>query len=161
MGVDPQDYGRWPGSDQAASPPEAAQSVPAPTAGPDGYGYGYGYDQVQGQGQDQVRYQPQPQAQALVPAQPTWMPQAQPYPMAVAPKNGGIGVLLSFFIPGLGSLVNGSVGMGLIILGASVLSSLLCLILIGFPMLFGVWVWGMIDGYMSAERWNRAHGIIG
>ena len=76
------------------------------------------------------------------------------------PKNGAVGVLLSFFIPGLGSIVNGSVGLGLVILAADFVSWLLVFVLIGIPLVFAVWIWGMIDGYLSAQRWNRAHGII-
>jgi TM2 domain-containing membrane protein YozV len=108
--------------------------------------------------------QPAGDALALpqVQAQPQWS--GQPYAQAavpvVAPKNGAIGVLLSFFIPGLGSMVNGNVGIGALILGIYVVGWILTIVLIGFPIIFGVWIWGMIDGYTSAQKWNRAHGIL-
>jgi hypothetical protein len=34
------------------------------------------------------------------------------------------------------------------------------IVLIGIPIVFGAWVWGMIDGYRSAQQWNREHGIV-
>lgn len=107
-------------------------------------------------GGERGRAQYRPQAQA----QPQWAPQPYPAAPVVVPKNGAVGVLLSFFIPGLGSIVNGSVGLGLVILAADFVSWLLVFVLIGIPLVFAVWIWGMIDGYLSAQRWNRAHGII-
>jgi TM2 domain-containing membrane protein YozV len=84
----------------------------------------------------------------------------QPGQQMIAPKNPALGVILSFFIPGVGSMVNGSVGLGAIILVCWCISWLFSLVLIGIPFLIGTWIWGMIDGYLSAQRWNRAHGII-
>jgi len=78
----------------------------------------------------------------------------------IVPKNPAVGVILSFFIPGLGTMVNGDVGRGAIILGVYALGWVLALFLIGIPILIGAWIWGMIDGYLSAQRWNAAHGII-
>jgi len=98
---------------------------------------------------------PQPQA---VP-QPEALPQSQAVPQ-VLPKNPAMGVILSFFIPGLGTMVNGDVARGAIILGVYALGWVLALFLIGIPILIGAWIWGMIDGYLSAQRWNTAHGII-
>ena len=108
-------------------------------------------------------YQPVPAYQAS-PGYPGGGLQPQmPYPVAqvVVPKNGAIGVILSFFIPGLGSMVNGSVGLGAINLATYAVGWVLTLIFIGIPILFGAWIWGMVDGYLSAQRWNRAHGILG
>ena len=78
----------------------------------------------------------------------------------IAPKNPALGVIISFFIPGVGSMVNGSVGRGVLILVSYIISCLLIVILIGIPLAIGVWIWGLADGYLSAQRWNRAHGII-
>jgi hypothetical protein len=40
----------------------------------------------------------------------------------------------------------------------------MCLVLFFLlvPLLFafGIWVWGMVDAYQGAQRWNRRHGII-
>ena len=57
-------------------------------------------------------------------------------------------------------MINGSAGRGSIILIAYVIACLLCLVLIGFILAPAVWVWGIIDGALSADRWNRSHGII-
>jgi TM2 domain-containing membrane protein YozV len=78
----------------------------------------------------------------------------------VAPKNPAIGAILSFFIPGLGTMVNGSVGRGVLILALYAIGWVLSLLLIGIPLLIGAWIWGLVDGYTSAQRWNRQHGII-
>ena len=99
---------------------------------------------------------PLPQAQAQVSGQ-GYVQQVMP---VVVAKNGAVGVLLSLFIPGLGSMVSGSVGRGILILAVYLVGWLLTIVLIGIPIVFGAWVWGMIDGYLSAQRWNRAHGIL-
>ena len=78
----------------------------------------------------------------------------------MVPKNPVLGLVLSLLIPGLGSMVNGEAGKGCIILGLYALGWILSIILIGIPLLIGAWIWGLIDGYQSAQRWNRAHGII-
>lgn len=91
-------------------------------------------------------------------------PGAYPYPVAsgymVAPKNPAIAVLLSFFVPGVGSLTSGSTVTGTIILVGWLVSIPLMLVCIGFFSYFGFWIWGMIDAYSSAQRWNRERGII-
>jgi TM2 domain-containing membrane protein YozV len=110
-----------------------------------------------------AQYWSQPQGQGAGQGQPGWGgPQYQAMPVApvIVPKNGGLGVLVSFFIPGVGSMINGSAGLGVAILICYAVSWLLTLVLIGIPLVFGVWIWGMVDGYLSAQRWNRAHGII-
>jgi len=78
----------------------------------------------------------------------------------VAAKNPAIGVVLSFFIPGLGTMVNGSAGRGVLILALYAVGWLLSFFLIGIPILIGAWIWGLVDGYTSAQRWNRKHGIV-
>jgi TM2 domain-containing membrane protein YozV len=78
----------------------------------------------------------------------------------IVPKNPVVGVILSFFIPGLGTMVNGNVARGAVILGVYAVGWILSFFLIGIPILIGAWIWGMIDGYLSAQRWNAGHGII-
>ncbi|MBO0816018.1 MAG: hypothetical protein J2P30_12875 [Actinobacteria bacterium] len=80
--------------------------------------------------------------------------------MTVAPKNPALSVLLSIFIPGLGSMVNDNVGTGVAILVLNIIGWILAIVLIGIPLAIGTWIWGMVDAYKSAQRWNRAHGII-
>ncbi|TDO54584.1 hypothetical protein EV643_101374 [Kribbella sp. VKM Ac-2527] len=80
--------------------------------------------------------------------------------MAVAPKNPGLALVASFFIPGLGSLLNGNVLMGIIIFVCDVIAWISLTILIGFVLVPVVWIWGMIHAYHGAKRWNRKHGIL-
>lgn len=122
--------------------------------------------------EDRAQAQAWPEAEARSLPQPDAVPQSQvdprsqavPYsqaaPQMIVPKNPAIGVILSFFIPGLGTMVNGDVARGAIILGVYVLGWILAFFLIGIPILFGAWIWGMIDGYLSAQRWNAGHGIV-
>lgn len=95
-------------------------------------------------------------------------PVAQPASgYVVAPKSPGIALLVSFFLPGVGSIMNGETGKGVgILLGylaSWVLFWLLFIIVVGFLFLFvgiGLWIWGMVDAYTGAQRWNRMHGIV-
>ena len=110
-----------------------------------------------GQGQGQYAVQPVPQAQPWqpMPAQGHGMHQ----PM-VQPKNAALCVIVSFFIPGLGSIIAGNTGTGVLILVLDVVAWILSIFLIGIPFAIGIWIWGMVDAYKSAQKWNAAHGII-
>ncbi len=79
---------------------------------------------------------------------------------AVQPKNPALALLGSFFVPGLGSFMNGEGGKGIIILVGYVISLLLMFVLIGFFTAPIFWIWGMVDGYQGAQRWNAQHGIV-
>ena len=128
----------------------------------------------QGQGwntpDDAPYYQQQPTGQAYPPPPQAGYPVTpyqQPYPpgyaappvVAVVPKSPAIALLISFFIPGVGSLYAGKINTGVIILICSVISWVMSAFLIGIPFAIGLWVWGMIDAYKGAQDWNRAHGI--
>jgi TM2 domain-containing membrane protein YozV len=113
-------------------------------------------------------YQQPPAGQAY--QQPGGYPPAQyqqPYPpgyaappvMQVVPKNAGIALLISFFLPGVGSIYAGKTTTGVIILIGAIISWVLTIVIIGFVGVFGFWVWGLIDAYQAAQSWNRAHGI--
>jgi len=80
--------------------------------------------------------------------------------LVVAPKNPAVSLIVSFFIPGVGSMMNGDTGIGVTILLLYILGLVLSWLLIGIPLLIGMWVWGMVDAYQGAQRWNRAHGIL-
>src|ERR1700728_2977563 len=99
-------------------------------------------------------YQQPPAGQAY--QQPGGYPPAQyqqPYPpgyaappvMQVVPKNAGIALLISFFLPGVGSLYAGKTTTGVIILVGAIISWILTIVIIGFVGVFGFWVWGLID----------------
>jgi TM2 domain-containing membrane protein YozV len=70
-------------------------------------------------------------------------------------KNPGIAAVLSFFYMGLGQIYNGQLGKGIAFIVAYTISWILMIVLIGFittPILF---IYGMYDAYMSAEKINK------
>jgi TM2 domain-containing membrane protein YozV len=80
---------------------------------------------------------------------------------AVQPRNPAVALLLSFFIPGLGTLVNGETGKGLAILLSWLVSAIFTVFcLVGLLAALPLWIWGMVDAYTGAQRWNRERGII-
>lgn len=96
-------------------------------------------------------------------------PSAPPYPavsvpvypvMRVSPKSPGLALLGSFFVPGLGQLINGEVAKGILLFGIWCLALLLIIILVGLLIAPVVWLWAMVDAYSSAQRWNARHGIV-
>jgi TM2 domain-containing membrane protein YozV len=114
-----------------------------------------------------IREQPQPQyREQYAPGQQAheWAPlplyEPEMHGTTVAPKSPAVSVLLSVFIPGLGSMVNGNVGVGVAILMLNIVGWILAIALIGIPLAIGTWIWGLADAYQSAQRWNREHGII-
>src|SRR5690349_8578051 len=150
----------WAQQPPTAPPHSAWPPPPAPGQGMPGHG-GHSYERYQ------IREQPQPQYQEQYePGQQIqeWVPlplyEQEMYPMTVAPKSPAVSVLLSVFIPGLGSMVNGNVGVGVAILILNIVGWILAIVLIGIPLAIGTWIWGLVDAHQSAQRWNRAHGII-
>jgi TM2 domain-containing membrane protein YozV len=83
---------------------------------------------------------------------------------AVAPKNAAVSLIVSFFLPGVGSMINGDVGIGITILLLWLLAIFLDItffgLIVGVPLGLGMFIWGLIDAYQGAQRWNRRHGII-
>jgi TM2 domain-containing membrane protein YozV len=100
------------------------------------------------------------------PPQPVGPPQYPGYsypatsPMIVAPKNPAVSMLVSFFLPGVGSMINGDVGTGIAILALWLVSFLLMFVFVGFFTVVVAFVWGLVDAYQGARRWNARHGII-
>jgi TM2 domain-containing membrane protein YozV len=88
------------------------------------------------------------------------LPVGQPGAMMVAPKNPAVSLIVSFFIPGVGSMINGDVGTGIAILVLYIIGWVLAIGLIGIPLAIGAWIWGMVDAYRGAQRWNARRGII-
>lgn len=120
------------------------------------------YVPAQYQGPDRYPSQAHQQAQYQAATAPQYRGHdAAPYrQQTVAPRSPALGLLLSFFIPGLGSMVNGRAGMGVLILALYIVGAILIFFVLGIAICLGVWIWGMVDGYKSAQSWNRAHGII-
>ncbi len=108
--------------------------------------FGQGYQQPQGP----YGYAPAPYQQ----------PNPQGYGPQVVPKNAGIALLISFFIPGVGSMYAGKPNTGVIILIGYIISWVLTIVIIGFVGILGFWIWGMIDAYQAAQAWNRARGFV-
>ena len=95
--------------------------------------------------------------QAPTYAQPPALP---PGYHRVEPKNPALSLLASFFIPGLGTMLNGETGKGVGILAGYFVSVVLIIVLIGIPFAIGLWIWGMVDAYTGAQKWNARHGIL-
>ena len=95
------------------------------------------------------------------PAQPYPQPVAQPFaPAPIVAKNPALSAIVSVFIPGLGSIINGDVGIGIAIFCCYVVACFLILLLIGFVLAPAVWIWGIVDAYQGAVRWNAQRGIV-
>ncbi|HET7419422.1 MAG TPA: hypothetical protein VFL27_03495 [Candidatus Dormibacteraeota bacterium] len=97
---------------------------------------------------------------ALAPAGGGYVVAPPPGTVAIAPKNPAVSLIVSFFIPGVGSMINGDTTTGIVILILYIVGWASSWLLIGIPLLVGVWIWGMVDAYQGAQRWNRAHGIL-
>lgn len=85
----------------------------------------------------------------------------------MAPKNAVVSLVLSFIIPGLGTILNGETTKGAVILGAYLLSIMLTItlafVVVGlafFPVAMGIWVFGLVDAYRGANKFNVAHGLV-
>lgn len=108
---------------------------------------------------------PTPPASSTPPPGPDWPPYGYgqnpygPHPQ-VAPKNPGLALLVSFFFPGVGSMMNGDAGKGIGILIGYLVSWFLVIVFVGLLGVLGFWVWGMVDAYRGAQKWNARHGII-
>lgn len=83
-----------------------------------------------------------------------------PQQMTVAPKNPGLALVASFFVTGLGQLLNGQAGKGILMFALQIVNVILMFVIIGFFTGFAVWVWSVADAYLSAQKWNREHGVI-
>jgi TM2 domain-containing membrane protein YozV len=105
----------------------------------------------------QAAYVPAPYQEAY--SQPHPQGYAAPPMMQVVPKNAGVALLISFFLPGVGSMYAGKTSTGVIILIGYIVSWVLTVVIIGFVGIFGFWVWGLIDAFQAAQAWNRARGI--
>jgi TM2 domain-containing membrane protein YozV len=104
------------------------------------------------------RFGPPPLTQgAYGPAVYPGYPMGQPM---VAAKNPAVSLIVSFFLPGVGSMINGDVGVGVVILLIWLVSFPLMFVFIGFFTGAAAFIWGLIDAYQGARRWNARHGII-
>ena len=114
--------------------------------------YAQPYD-MQQYGMPQYGQPGQPYAQQYGAMQPYGQ-----YPPA-ARKDPALMLVASLLIPGLGTMLNGRVGRGVGILAGYGVGVLLSVVLIGLPIMFGFWVWGMVDAYQGAKDHNARHGL--
>ena len=77
----------------------------------------------------------------------------------VLPKNPGLALLISFFLPGVGSMYAGNAPTGCMILTGYIISWIAVFFVVGIPFALGFWIWGLANAFSSAQRWNRARGI--
>jgi len=70
-------------------------------------------------------------------------------------KSSGLAAVLSFFITGLGQIYNGEIFKGIILMLIQLVNGALTVILIGYLFLPIVWLYGIINAYRAAERYNR------
>ena len=111
---------------------------------------------------------PPPPGGVVAPYAPPPSAYAPQPPYMVPRKEPGIALLASFFIPGLGSMINGDVGPGVGILGLYLFGLVLIICLgwiivgfIGLPIALAAWIWGMVHGYQGAVRHNQLAGYPG
>lgn len=76
-------------------------------------------------------------------------------------KSPLLAVIASGYLPGLGSIINGDVALGCIIfvgyLIGGIFTAAISLYIVVVPI--GFFVWGLVDAYLSAKRWNVRHGL--
>lgn len=111
------------------------------------------------QHQQQYQQQQQPPHYAQQ-QQGQQLQQPYPQPVQVAPRSPALGLIVSIFIPGVGSMMAGQTGKGIGILIGYLVGWLLTLVIIGFVVMPAFWIWGLVAAYMDAVAWNRAHGIV-
>lgn len=106
--------------------------------------------------------------------------------MALTAKSPALHLVASMFVPGLGSMLCGRKSRGAMILAAMAACYVAWFGLIivvfasasssplanrGVPASFafipvlwlaimGIWIFGLVDAYRSAQAWNLAHGIL-
>lgn len=129
-------------------------------------------------GQEVVLHEQAAAQPAVQPAYGGYQQQAyQAVPVAVVQgptrKDPAVMLILSFFIPGLGSMLSGAGGMGAAILCTYIgswfvlfIGFLTTFIFIGFlliPIAFimwlGAWIFGMFHAYSAAQKYNLQHGL--
>jgi TM2 domain-containing membrane protein YozV len=83
------------------------------------------------------------------------VPYESQLPAAPAPSEStaALGLVVNaLFLPGLGSLIIGKVGPGIAQLVLFLVGIPLCFVLIGFPMIFAAWAWGISTGVATIQE---------
>ena len=56
------------------------------------------------------------------------------------------GLIINLVIPGLGTIIWGDSKRGITQLVLFLVGSALCMVFIGIPIVFAVWIWALVDG---------------
>ncbi len=70
-------------------------------------------------------------------------------------KNAGLSAVMSFFIPGLGQIYNGNIGIGIFFMFTFLVGIITIPLGFGAIIMFVIWVWAMTNAYNIAEAKNR------
>ncbi len=132
-----------------ADPPEAWDSTPLPDPVPSTV--------AAGQGRAAFSAVPTP---VVMDAPYVPVAQNQPQPRLYAHKNEILYAFGGVFFPGLVLLLMGRRKQGIIMLCCFLGSALLCIVLIGVPLLIGVYIWSVVACFREARRQNEAHGFV-
>jgi len=100
---------------------------------------------------------PAPQSTSMVASAGTGVAPAQipaQQIIVVAEKSPGLAAVLSFFWAGLGQIYNGEISKGIVMMVAYVVSCILMAAVIGFITTPILWIYGMVDAYKTAEKFN-------
>jgi TM2 domain-containing membrane protein YozV len=84
-------------------------------------------------------------AQAQMPAQQI---------IIVSEKSPGLAAVLSFFWAGLGQIYNGEIGKGILLIVVFAISCGLIAVVVGMFTTPILWIYGMVDAYKTAEKFN-------
>lgn len=74
-------------------------------------------------------------------------------------KSVVLAAILSFLFPGLGHLYNGLTKKGVSFIVAYIVSAVLIFLLIGFVLIFIVWIWALIDAIKTTEAINNGEFV--
>ncbi|WP_026699662.1 hypothetical protein [Salibacterium aidingense] len=70
-------------------------------------------------------------------------------------KNAGLAAVLSAIWCGLGQIYNGQIGKGVLFMIIQFINALLMFVLIGLITYPIFWIYGMVDAYKKAEKFNE------
>jgi len=74
--------------------------------------------------------------------------------IVVSEKSPGLAAVLSFFWAGLGQIYNGEISKGILLIVAYAISCGLMAVVVGFFTTPILWIYGMVDAYKTAEKFN-------
>ena len=94
-----------------------------------------------------------PQTTSMVATAGTGVVPAQQV-IVVSEKSPGLAAVLSFFWAGLGQIYNGEISKGILLLVCYGISCVLMAVVIGFFTTPILWIYGMVDAYKTAEKFN-------